>query len=116
MVLYAQAGIEQAAITWVGPVLATAGATSAALFAWLTARDKLRYDVKMAVLEQKVEQCEADRRELHVQIKQLDIICGQQQGELDKVNRKVGLPVSPPLPSVTDPPGSARQPRPQPAP
>ncbi len=55
---------------WIGPIITALLASVTALFAWLSARDKLRFDAKTAKLESDIlylktghERCEQERRE-----------------------------------------------------
>jgi FtsZ-interacting cell division protein ZipA len=52
--------------TWIGVVLsliAMMGAAIAGLFTWLQSRDKLKFDAKMAAMDQKLTDCEAKHEE-----------------------------------------------------
>jgi hypothetical protein len=63
---------------WLGPILATVGASVAALFAWLSGRDKLRNDATVVQLRadvkgltSRVEECDRDRADLRRLVEQL---------------------------------------------
>lgn len=56
---------------WLGPIVTTCGAAVAALFAYLTTRDKLRFDAEkvemkanLAYLNREVESCHHERDDL----------------------------------------------------
>lgn len=63
---------------WVGPVLTTAAAFFAALFAWLTTRDKLKHDKQSAIdaseikhLKEEIEECKEDRGRITIALEQV---------------------------------------------
>lgn len=66
------------------------------LFAWLTARDKLRYDVLMVQLETKLDavtrdvaSCHAERDKLRGDVAELEKRCDRQQDEIDRQQEEI---------------------------
>lgn len=52
-------------LTWIGPVLATVSAAIAALFGWLSTRDKLRFDVGVAQMKADIAALQRETAECH---------------------------------------------------
>lgn len=53
------------ALVWIGPVLATVGASVAALFSWLSSRDKLQFDATLVELRAQIATLTAHTAECH---------------------------------------------------
>lgn len=76
-------------ITVVGMVLASLGASVAALFSWLSARDKLRYDAKIIKLESDISniqkdilECNNEKEKLRERIEKIEQERQQESKEL----------------------------------
>lgn len=69
---------------WLGPVLATVGATIAAIFAYLGQRSKQRFDVEAALLRRDVEAHKKDLDEALVEVAE----CKEDRKRLNAENRE----------------------------